>query len=76
LWDLLSPGGSYIFIAAKPYYESELVKNIYGHWPMDWMAIAEATFGKPEVYDDKFNEVKGYYKRVYSKKEGVYLFDD
>ncbi len=65
LLSLMSPEGCYVYIASRNFYENNLRKKIYHEWPIDWMGIAENKFGRIEIFDDDFEELKGYYKRVF-----------
>jgi SAM-dependent methyltransferase len=63
--DLLTPGGGYLYVASRDFYETKLRTNIYKSWPCDWMELAAQKFGRAERFDDELPGLKGYYKRVY-----------
>lgn len=67
----LSPGGQYLYIASRHYYETDLLTRVYCGWPTDWMSLLEKTFASVEVFDDVSAGGKGYFKRIYTKNENA-----
>jgi 2-polyprenyl-3-methyl-5-hydroxy-6-metoxy-1,4-benzoquinol methylase len=66
---LMRPGSVYVYVASRHYYEENLRKKTYVDWPEHWMQIAERTFQLVETDDDEAPALRGYYKRVYSKRD-------
>jgi trans-aconitate methyltransferase len=65
---LLRPGGLYVYVASRNYYENELRKKNFVDWPHDWLALAAETFEVVGSDDDNLPELRGYYKRVFRKR--------
>jgi SAM-dependent methyltransferase len=65
---LLKPGGLYVYIASRHYYEEELRKKTYDAWPQDWLALAAQTFESVSSDDDVAPALRGYHKRVFRKR--------
>lgn len=65
---LMRPGGVYVYVASRHYYEENLRKKTYADWPEHWMQIAERVFEQVEADDDEAPALRGYYKRAYRKR--------
>lgn len=66
---LMNPGGLYVYVASRHYYEEVLCKKIYASWAQDWLALASDTFETLLDDDDVAPALRGYYKRVFRKRE-------
>jgi hypothetical protein len=65
---LLRPGGLYVCVASRNYYENDLRKKNFVDWPHDWLALAAETFEVAGSADDDLPELRGYYKRAFRKR--------
>ncbi|MDD5177484.1 MAG: methyltransferase domain-containing protein [Sterolibacterium sp.] len=72
---LLNPGGLYVYIASRHYYEEVLCKKNYATWPQDWLALASDTFEPLLADDDVAPALRGYIKRVF-RKQNESKFDE
>lgn len=64
---LTKPGGIYVYIASRNYYDEVLAKQKYATWPKDWLALAAEVFKPLYADDDQGPGLSGYYKRVFRK---------
>lgn len=68
---LLNPGGLYVYVASKNFYETKLRAKNYVNWPKDWLVLASDVLEPLLVDDDASTELRGYYKRVFVKRKVV-----
>lgn len=64
---LMAPGGLFVYVASRHYYEENLRKKNYAGWSRHWMELAAERFELILNDDDDLPEMRGYYKRVYRK---------
>jgi trans-aconitate methyltransferase/Flp pilus assembly protein TadD len=64
---LMAPGGLFVYVASRHYYEENLRKKNYAGWSHHWMELAAEHFELILNDDDDLPEMRGYYKRVYRK---------
>lgn len=67
---LLAPGGLFVYVASRHYYEENLRKKNYAGWDRHWMELAEEGLDLILSDDDDLPEMRGYYKRLYRKRGG------
>ena len=65
---LLAPGGLFVYVASRHYYEENLRKKNYAQWDRHWLELADDQFDLILNDDDDLPEMRGYYKRVYRKR--------